>query len=366
MDLVPGTSYDITISSAIVRPDTRPRWNSLGNVTFDTRTTEEPHWSELLAVLQKPDGYDATGLSQHMHDIFIENLSSIVKTGDAVYTTITMDGNTYHVRAEAIVHGDTKDIDTTSSVLLPFAPGVSTSSRQFVTLKVGTMTRDVDYSPDTNDISIDDIKYSIGSRFNLMGRLCTVAAGSLVLVFVDSVAKTYPYAASTALAVTSTKGNLFAKGLTCSALNLVGTKNSGEVGTASSSMYMYDTSNASVTEVGRMSHSVDASGENGTVSFGVLHKSGTDKYVEPVFESTYEKTIISAGSTTSTAILQGTFAEDGLSWNSDDACIYFGSLKQFRIIMSAGSGGAESFLRIQSLDSASGTYLTRTEFSDAT
>ena len=77
----------------------------------------------------------------------------------------------------------------------------------------------------------------------------------------------------------------------------------------------------------------------------------------------YDATVISSQDA-SDATASATFESTGLSFDSDEASIYFGAAKNFRMKYSDGVGGP-SVLQIQSLDTGSGEYVTRQEFSDA-
>jgi hypothetical protein len=82
--------------------------------------------------------------------------------------------------------------------------------------------------------------------------------------------------------------------------------------------------------------------------------------MEPVIESSYTSTIVTA--TDATKAVKATVATDGLSFNHDDACIYFGSSKNFRIKFIDGSPAT---LVIQAYSSALSDYVTKLEFSDS-
>ena len=77
-----------------------------------------------------------------------------------------------------------------------------------------------------------------------------------------------------------------------------------------------------------------------------------------------DATVISAQDS-SDATASATFESTGLSFDTDQAAIYFGASKNFRIKYSDGVGGP-SVLQIQSYDSSALDYVTRQEFSDST
>lgn len=107
-------------------------------------------------------------------------------------------------------------------------------------------------------------------KFSLFGKMVTVADGSIVLVFEDTVAKVYPFNTSTALNVLGPLGSQFAKNVTCSVINVVGSKTTGVAGSTSSSSWVYDTETDTIAEATRIVHTIDEDSASETLSIGVF------------------------------------------------------------------------------------------------
>ncbi|CAM9090727.1 unnamed protein product [Ectocarpus sp. 12 AP-2014] len=196
--------------------------------------------------------------------------------------------------------------------------------------------------------------------------MVTVADGSIVLVFEDTVAKVYPFNTSTASNVLGPLGSQFAKNVTCSVINVVGSKTTGGVGNTSSSSWVYDTDTDTIAEATRIVHTIDETSASGKLSIGVRHTDAdSNAFIEPVIECAPGSTTISAQDDSDNTV-STTIDSTGISFDTDAASIYFGASQKFRIIFREGADGSPSTLAIESLDADSGTYLTRSEFSDAT
>lgn len=372
VNLSPGTEYEICVSSK--ENETAEKVSQ----TFMTCTSDAPKLDNLYESIRYEDGtYDATHFNKEVHDIFLKYFNTIVKNGDKIYASVVYNGSQKNVQTRAVIEGSVTNVSGTENLFLPFSKDVKGS--QVVTLKKdllpnsleeefelvetsGSTNVDLVYDPETDTFGMGGKTYGIGDRFSLFGRMVTVADGSIVLVFENTVALSYPFSATTALDVVTDLGSQFAKNVTCNVLNVVGAKTTGASGTTYSSGWIHNTDTSTTTETTRIVHTLDDNEENGTISIGVLHTDlSSNTFIEPVIQCSYDSTTISAqdasDNTTSTTI-----NSTGLSFDSDDAAIYFGASQTFRIKFTDGTPAVLSF---ESYDSGSGSYVVRTEISDS-
>ncbi|ACH46817.1 unknown [Feldmannia species virus] len=359
VNLEPGTTYAVSVRSAETKsPDLYG--------SFTTKSSENPELSALYSSIRTPEGiFDTTRFDTKLHDIFVENFSSIVSPGDRILAKVVVNGAPQEVMTVAASgEGSSFDVDAESNIFLPFHRKTGEALVQTVTLRHPTSAdATLVYDSSTDNLAYGGDHYGVGDKFELFNRTVTVADGSIVLLFSDTVAKTWPFDASKALSVVGSAGSHFMKNITCNTHNLVGQKIDGETGSTYNSAWIHNTDDSSTLEVSRMVHEVDEDSANATLSLGVLHTdSSNQKFIEPALSLQATATTISAQNddeqTTS-----ATFQSTGLSFDTDDAAIYFGSSQNFRIKFSSGT---PSVLQIQSFDDASDSYITRQEFTDAT
>lgn len=110
--------------------------------------------------------------------------------------------------------------------------------------------------------------------------------------------------------------------------------------------YVADTVDSSVTECSRVIS--ETSGGVGKVSIGVLSPD-TGEMIK-TFKSQPQSTVISTGATSAT------FAQIGLSFDSDDCAIYFGKDRTFRIMYTES---APARLVFQCINPENGEYVTK-------
>ena len=109
-------------------------------------------------------------------------------------------------------------------------------------------------------------------------------------------------------------------------------------------------------------HTIDEDSTSATLSIGVRHTdANSNAFIEPVITCAPGSTTISAQDDSDNTV-STTIDYSGISFDTDEACIYFGAAQKFRIIF---RDGTPSTLAIESFDANSGTYMTRSEFSDA-
>lgn len=358
VNLEPSSTYDVRVLDK--------EGNFIAN-SFTTKDSSSPCLQNLYEGIRRPDGvYDTTRFEKNVHDVFLENFSQIVNSGDTILASVTVNGVPQHVETVAVRDGSSVKVGTseTQNYFLPFSSD-NKSKLQTVTLQHDTQDATLAYDRNENEFGYGGDMYGVGDKFELFGKMVTVADGSIVLLFSDTVAKVWPFDSSKALSVVGAAGSHFMRNLTTNVLNMVGEKVDGEKGSTYNSTWVHNTTDSTTQEVSRMVHELDETSENATISIGVLHTdASSNQFIEPTLAMRYDATVISAqDAADSTA--SATFESTGLSFDTDQASIYFGSSKNFRIKFSDGDGGP-SVLQIQSYDSGSGDYVTRQEFSDAT
>ena len=320
--------------------------------------------------------YDATQFDKTVHDIFLKYFNQIVENGDTIYTSVILKGAPKNIETKAVVEGSTTEVSGDDNLFLPFSKDAG--STQIVTLNNAVALdddvedgiadiqhpSDVDllYTPESDSFTIGGKVYSVGDKFSLFGKMVTVADGSIVLVFEDTVAKVYPFNTNTASNVLGPLGSQFAKNVTCNVINVVGSKTTGVTGSTFSSSWVYDTETDTIAEATCIVHTIDEDSASGTLSIGVRHTDAdSNAFIEPVIECASGSTTISAQDDSDNTV-STTIDSTGISFDTDGASIYFGAAQKFRIIF---RDGTPSTLAIESYDADTGTYMTRSEFSDA-
>lgn len=372
VNLQPDTLHEVSVMSESGQVKS-------GNVR--TWPLEDPHLDNLYASVRLEDGtYDATQFDKAVHDVFLKYFNDIVEDGDTIYTSVILKGAPKNIETRAVVEGSTTDVSGDQNLFLPFT--TESDSAQVVTLSNAVpvadigVTADADayvseehvssvdviYTPESDTFTLGEKSYGVGDKFTLFGKMVTVADGSIVLVFEDTVAKSYPFDTTTASNVVGSLGSQFAKNYTCNAINIVGAKTTGVSGNTSSSAWVYDTDTDTIAEATRIVHTIDENSTSATLSIGVRHTDAdANAFIEPVIACSSGSTTISAQDDSDNTV-STTIDPTGISFDTDEACIYFGAAQKFRIIF---RDGTPSTLAIESYDADSGTYMTRSEFSDA-
>lgn len=350
VNLDASTTYNVKLTTS----------NSEIKSTVTTCSEEEPALENLYESLKTGDKYDTTRLNKYVHDVFLANFSKIVNQGDDIIATVGVNGVEKQVLTKAVVDGGSYNIDG-NNLFMPFSKD-SGKIMQFVTL-VDSEEANLTYSPETDMFSYAGEEYGIGDKFEMMGRMVTVADGSIVLVFADTVAKTWGFSSASALNSVGSYGSIFQKNVTANVVNLMSSKADGETASTYMSAWAHNTTDSTTEEMTRIVSSVDAATENGTISIGVRHNDVSgNTYIEPTIQSTYDSTTISAQDSND-ATRSATFNSTGLIFDTDDASIYFGASQDFRIQYEEGT---PSLLKIQAYDSTLGDYVTKQEFSNST
>lgn len=357
VNLEPSSTYFVTVSDG----------TSILSNSFKTKDFTAPDLHNLYESIRRPDGvYDTTRFEQNVHDVFVENFSDIVQSGDVILARVTTNGVTQDVETVAVRDGSHMKVRTSDqkNLFLPFSS--NKSSLQTVTLEHSSVKDNervtLAYDPVEQAFGYGGDMYGVGDKFELFGQTITVADGSIVLLFSDTVAKSWPFDSSKALAVVGAAGSHFMKNVTANVTNLMGEKVDGETGSTYNSAWIHNTTDSSTQEITRVVHEVDETSENATISIGVLHTdASSNKFIEPTIAMRYDSTVISSQNE-SDQTASATFQSTGLSFDTDDAAIYFGADKNFRIKF---ADGTPSVLQIQSYDSSALDYVTRQEFTDS-
>lgn len=356
VNLKPSTTYTVNVFSET--------GDVLSN-RFTTRDYTNPELQNLYNGVRMADGvYDTTRFDKTLHDVFVANFSEIITSGDKILAPVVVNGVSHHVEAVGVQEGTCMKIEDENlpNVFLPFS-SEKLDTPQTVSLQRQGIDATLAYDSSANNFSYGGESYGVGDRFEMFGQTVTVGDGSIVLIFSDTVSKTWPFASSKALSVVGAAGSHFMKNITANVANLVGQKADGETGSTYNSAWIHNTTDSTTVEISRTTHQLDELSENATLSFGVLHTDdANNKFVEPTLQMAYDNTTISTQDDND-ATTSATFKSDGLSFDTDDASIYFGADKNFRIRFASGT---PSLLQIQSYDSVAGEYVTRQEVSDAT
>lgn len=364
LNLEPNTSYDVRVAAV-----TDNKEDIFGS--FKTFPESEPHLNNLYESVKLSDGtYDATQFEKKAHDVFLKYFNDVVKNGDTIYTSVVLKGASKNIQTQAVVEGSTVSVSGDENLFLPFTTD-STHENQIVTLenKV-TQKQSADdenayapkvqltYTPSSDSFVLGDRVFKVGDRFELFGKAVTVADGSIVLVFEDTVQLVYPFAIGSASNVTTSAGSQFVKNSTVNTINIIGTRTTGNAGSTRQSGWLYDSVADTISEATRIVHTIDDNGETGGMSIGTLHTdAGGNAFIEPSLQLAPTSTTISVQNASDQTV-SATFNETGLSFDSSEASIYFGSSQEFRIIFNNG------VLSIQSYDSDSASYVSRADFSD--
>ncbi len=329
--------------------------------TFTTCPTDSPCLENLYKSTQRLDGvYDTTQFNKIVHDVFVESFNGVVSAGDSILAPVSLNGVKKDIMTSAVTEGGVVNVKDETSLFLPFSE--NKTNMQSVTLKAGDDESTLVYDAPTNSVAFGGSMYAVGESFEMFGKSVTVGFGSIILIFSDVVQKTWPFLAARALSVVGTAGSSFMKNMTANVTNVVAEKTTGASGTTYQSAWVHDTDLSTTEEVSRIVHTVDEDSEFATMSLGVLHTDGmANKFIEPAIQMTSTQVVISSQND-SDATRSALFDSEGLSFDTDDAAMYFGSNKNFRIVF---EDGTPALLKIQSSDGVGG-YVTRTEFTDST
>jgi hypothetical protein len=198
-------------------------------------------------------------------------------------------------------------------------------------------------------INVDGIRVPFGQACLIAGRTARIFRGSAVIIFDDVTREVFPQSRAVAAGIFDS-GLVKTSSLLSRNVVFVAEKSSG-ISQVKNSFFVKDGS--SFQEVTRESVGIDSSGSFATYGVGVLRTDDVGvKTIEPVVETSSVLTQISTlSSTASNASTTALFVDaSGLFWDRDDASLYFGSLKKFRIKYEAEDSENAARLVIQSLE----------------
>jgi len=206
--------------------------------------------------------------------------------------------------------------------------------------------------------------YKVGDKFEMFGQMVTVGYGSIVLIFADTVAKTWGFALGRAEAVVAgTAGSSFTSNVTAQVFNSlmeyqVDVSSGSTYQSAWAVDYLTTPGTPTVQEVSRFVHTMNQDGRDGLLSLGVLHTDASDNvFIEPTIQSAYDYTSISAQDSTRSAVFRST----GLQFDNDDSAVYFGASQQFRIKFTEEEVGVTpDTLKVEYFNGTE--YVAKTEF----
>ena len=352
VNLEPGLEYTVKVSAG----------DKCITDTFETCSEEEPCLENLYSGLKNQDGQVNTkSLNKKVHDIFVENFSKIVNSGDSILANVSVNGVSKEIETVAVRDGDKLDVESTS-VFLPFSKE-NNSFMQTATLVKNNEEAVLSYDREEDAFGYGGEMYKVGDKFEMFGQMVTVGDGSIVLIFADTVARTWGFSQGRAEAVVAgTAGSSFTSNVTAQVFNsLMEFEVDVSSGSTYQSSWAVDPTNSTVSEVTRFVHTINQDGRDGLLSLGVLHTDASDNvFIEPTIQSAYDYTSISSQDE-SDATRSAVFRSTGLQFDNDDAAVYFGANQQFRIIFSEEEVGVTpDTLKIEYFNGTE--YVAKTEF----
>ena len=127
------------------------------------------------------------------------------------------------------------------------------------------------------------------------------------------------------------------------------------------STYVHDEVANESFEISRDIVNMEQDGSSASMSMGVLHTdiSSGAKTIQPVIQTCPTSTTINSCSSSTTCNLT---LDGSISWNTDDASLYFSSDKMFRIRYIETDGSTPSRLVIEGYNLTTSEYVTKIEF----
>lgn len=150
----------------------------------------------------------------------------------------------------------------------------------------------------------------------------------------------------------SSSGNKVVKDLNFRNKYMVKDFSSGSSANTSSSYFVHDPLTTSTQESTRITYTVSGTKQTGGVDVKALKTDSSLQFMPSTISTTPSISIINSND------VEASFTSDGISFNSNDAAIYFGSSKTFRIKFFPGTVDT-SRLVFQYLDELSGEYITK-------
>ena len=339
----PSTTYHVQISTA--------------SSTFDLNVTTEELTRDNMRkyISSKKDTTGTIDLSvlDPKYTKFIR-MSNILEVGQIVRIKGELDNEKYIYTARIVSPGETLDIDTESNNIY-IVPDFNGDDEQFFCLSSDGLNHIVNFDKSETFVKYQNKTYNHGDKFVISNRFVIVAKGSIILVIGDDIPADFPYDNATALQVL-TSGDLVIKDVIMRSSSQVVEKVSGATTWGISSFFVYDGLTSTTLETSRISSGLNDIKDTGEIKFSVLYTDtiGDQSLIDTLNSSPSETTIRSK---TDTADTIATFNSEGLSFDTSEGSIYFGSAKNFRIKFIEEDGLTPSMLAMQSLDG--GSYITR-------
>lgn len=235
-------------------------------------------------------------------------------------------------------------------------PDFDIDEEQFFCLESMGVSHMLHFDKSESYVKYNNQVYPHNSKFQLEKYMVSVAKGSIILIlFEDDDPLPFPGGTITAEQV-QTSGDLVMKDLLCRSMSQVTSKVIGDVSYGVSSFFVYDSLTSSSLECTRMSHGLSDNKETGSITMNVLYTnpSSVQSIVQSIGTSA-ENTSFTAR-TDDTDELTSTFGVDGLSFDTNEGNIFFGSGKEFRIHYEESAGLDPATLQIQKL--SGGSYVS--------
>lgn len=235
-------------------------------------------------------------------------------------------------------------------------PDFNVNEMQFFCVETKGVSHIIEFDRSESYVKYRDRVYPHNSQFRLENHAVSVAKGSIILVlYEDDDPLPFPGGVSGAEQVLSS-GDIVVKDLVIRSTSHVTEKLVGEPTYGLSSFFVYDSSDTSTLECSRISHGLNDTKTTGSIAVSVLYTnpSSVQSLVQTIGTTPSHTTFTSR--TTDTDELTATFGTDGLSFDTNEGNIFFGSGKEFRIHYEPEAGLDPSMLQIQRL--SGGSYVT--------
>lgn len=343
----PVTKYNINVSSETS--------NKFVNINVQTPKMDESNMRLFYKSRKKSgDFYDLVGVNSET--VKYLRTKNLLKSGHKIHITPT--DSKESTEASVVVSGDTVKLSKGENMYV--IPDFYSDSDQFICLEDDKRESShvIEFDKSESYVKYLDKVYPHGSKFHVNAQLISVVSGSIILVVTeDADPALFPGGDAFASQIL-TSGDLVIRDLIMRSSQQVTEKVSGGVTYGKNSFFVHDPTAGTTKEVSRISHGLDDAGEIGSVSIDLL-------YTDSLSAESIVNTIVTQA--TSTAVTSRvdaettttTFDSGGLSFDNDNAAIYFGADKDFRIQYTDVSGLDPAMLKIESYSTTESDYVTR-------
>ena len=341
----PSTRYSIKVSS-----ETSDKF-----VNIIVQTPEMDEFTMALFYKSRKkngDVYDLVGVNSET--VKYLRTKNLLKSGHKVHITPT--DSKESTMASVVVSGDTVQLSKGQNMYV--IPDFYSESEQFICLEdeKRESSHVIEFDKSESYVKYLDKVYPHGSTFHVNTQLISVVSGSIILVVLeDTDPALFPGGDAYASQIL-TSGDLVIRDLIMRSSQQVTEKVTGDTTYGKNSFFVHDPTLGTTKEVSRISHGLSDAGESGSISIDLLYTDSlsAESIVNTIVTQATSTVITSRDDTETTAT---TFDSGGLSFDNDNAAIYFGADKDFRIQNTDVSGLDPQMLKIESW---SGTeYITR-------